>query len=519
VTARMSSKLDADVVVVGFGPVGAALAGLLGLRGVRVVAIDRDVDVFPLPRAAHVDHQALRILQELGCVDEVLVNMLPNPGLDFVTAEHDLLLRIPGDQRSISGLPASMYFHQPRFDRTIRRVVTAMPSVHVRLGTELTSLRVEAELIAVGVRDAHGAEGELTARWLVGCDGASSSVRELAGIGLADLQFDEDWLVVDLLLKNPVSSLPDHALTVCDPNRPYTAIPIPEGRFRFEFMLLAGEDASVMQQPTVVNRLLAPWLPADDIKVERSAVYTFHGLIARPWRKGRVLVAGDAAHQMPPFLGQGLCSGLRDAANLAWKLDRVVRNRAPETLLNTYEVERAPHVGTIISAAIDFGRMTCELDPEKAADSHRRIRAESMRTNASVAFGLPSLTSGPLVLGGGGELFVQPVAPPGSRLDDRIGGRFLIIGKTRKGLGETGSWWSEEIGAYVTLLDQLPDADGTLHRWTDARTADVVVVRPDRYVLAVGSDLDAITAEVWPLLSWTAPVRGVAGSLGVASPC
>lgn len=484
----------ADVAIVGFGPVGAALAGLLGTRGLKVVVMERDRDVFPLPRAAHIDHQGLRTLQEIGCLDAILPTMLKNPGLEFVTADGQILGRIPGDQPSVSGLPASMYFYQPGFDRTLRDFVAALPTVEVRLGVEYIGVDTLPDRVEIRTQDATGQPATIAAKWLVGCDGASSAVRSDMNIELLDLGFEEQWVVVDLLLNRPIPGLPDRSLNICDPSRPMTAIPIPGSRFRFEVMCLPGEDPVELQRPETVLPLLTRWIPTGAATIERSAVYTFHGLFANRWRYGRVLIAGDAAHQMPPFLGQGMCSGLRDAANLAWKLAAILSLNLTESLLDTYELERIPHVRAIIEAAIDAGQITCMLDPVQAAAMHRAFLSDSALPERRFAFSLPKLRRGPLVGEGGGDLFVQPAGSNGhQRLDDRIGQRFLVMGRNRDAIGEYGTWWAEAVGAMVTTVDQMPDST-ILARWLNDRKADVVVVRPDHYVLFAGKDLAAITA-------------------------
>lgn len=494
--------VDADVAIVGLGPVGMALGGLLGKRGVAVVAIDRDRDVFPLPRAAHIDHQGLRLLQELGCVEVLMPKMIRNIGLDFIGADGGVILRIPGNQPSISGLPASMYFRQPPFDRSLRALVASMGTVDVRLGTEMTAMEAFSDHVVIETRDDQGGKGVIRARWLVGCDGAWSSVREIAGVPLESLGFDETWVVVDLLINRMVDTLPDRALNVCDPARPTTAIPIPDGRFRFEVMLLPGENAEELREPDRVLPLLMRWVPTDAVEIERSAIYTFHGLLADPWRIGRVLIAGDAAHQMPPFLGQGMNSGLRDAGNLAWKLAMVVNGKASESLLDTYGAERSPHVREIIDAAISYGRLTCTIDPVQAAERDRRLRDDPRSLTERLPFSLPPLRSGPLVRAGGGELFVQPPRDDSKpRLDDIVGPRFLVLARTQAQLGESGRWWAEEVGALVTTIDELGVGHGELDRWMSRRSSDIVVVRPDRYVMAATHDLDSVTREVAPLFS------------------
>lgn len=493
---------DADVAIVGFGPTGAVLAGLLGGRGINVIVIERSDDVFPLPRAAHIDHTGLRTLQELGCLDEMLPAMISNPGLDFVAADGSILMQIPSDQPSVSGLPTSMYFHQPMFDRTVRATAAKRPTVQTLTGASLVSFTEQDDGVILDVLEG-GTVRQVRASWLVGCDGATSTVRELAGISLEDLAFDEQWLVVDILLDRPMSHLPTHALAVCDPSRPTTVIPMPGRRFRFEFMLLPGEDPAGMQREDVVlGRLLKPWIPDGGASLERAAVYAFHGLLADSWRDGRILLSGDAAHQMPPFLGQGMNSGIRDAANLAWKLDHVICKGAPVELLDTYAEERRAHVRSIIAAAVDFGRLVCVLDPAEAERRDREILESGFSPRERARFRLPRLAPGSLIHQSGGELFPQPMATAGSRFDDVIGRRFAVLYRSEASIGPAFSWWKDHLGAFVGALDEIP-ASEWIREWLDAHHADVVVVRPDRYVMYAGKTLDALPTAVNRLL-WTA---------------
>lgn len=494
-------KMDADIAVIGLGPVGATLTGLLGRRGLRVLAIEKDEDVFPLPRAAHIDHTGLRTIQEIGCLDDVLSNMIRNKRLDLLDAERRPLATIAADQESISGLPTSVYFYQPEFDRLLRQKAMSYPSVDVWAGSELIDLAPDASGVTLTLKTKDGIESARV-RWVVGCDGASSLVREALGIKLESFEFDERWLVLDLLLNEPHPGLPaDHVIEICDPARPYLTTPISRNRQRFEFMLLPGENPDDMRRPKMVSRLLGAWIPHAKYEIERTAVYTFHGLLAQQWRLGRVFIAGDAAHQTPPFLGQGMCAGIRDVSNLAWKLALILQKDVPSTALDTYETERSPHARFVIEAAIRIGRVVCELNAERAAERNRRLRAKDLGLKKELAFALPDLQPGPLVVEGGGSLFIQPELE-GRRLDDIVGQRFLVLSRTRAALGASAAWWESQMDAMILVLEERPNK--RLQQWLESRQTDVVVVRPDRYVMGTGKTLDTITIKVQSLLTSSA---------------
>ena len=480
---------NTDVAIIGYGPVGATLAGLLARRGVHVTVIDREVDIYPLPRAAHLDHEIMHIMQELGCAEEMVQSMRPNQGMDFLTASHEVLLAMRSIDVTHLGWPASLFINQPLFEQQLRDAVVAAGAI-VQLGNGVTAIDTsDPDSVRLTLDDGT----EVDTQFVVGCDGARSFTRKALGTTMNDLQFEEPWLVVDLELHQPVPTLPTHALQVCDPARPHTLVPMPEPRFRFEFMLLPGEDAVTMQSPERVAELLADWVPAGAATVERSAVYTFHGLIAQRWREGRVLLAGDAAHQMPPFLGQGMCSGMRDAANLAWKLQAVLQG-SPDALLDTYQAEREPHVRAIVEAAVGFGRIICTLDAREAAGRDEAMlsaRAAAPDDRPSDGVPLPPL-DGPLVADGGGKPSAQPLID-GRRLDDLVGPAWLVVLRDpEQAESESARWWREQ-GATVLTAEQHQELTPLLGSPADADSA-AVVIRPDRYVFGVGSLVELTTA-------------------------
>lgn len=480
---------DIDVAIVGCGPVGVTLSGLLARRGLRVVAFDREIDLYPLPRAGHLDHEVLRILQELGAADDVIQGMVVNAGMDFLTADRQVLLSMRAAERTTSGWPASVMFHQPSLEASMRRAAVAC-GAELHLGVGVEALTDDGDHVQLQLSDG----SSVSAAFAVGCDGARSMVRQHLGVTMNDSGFEQRWLVLDVVLRDGATAPSPLALQVCDPARPHTVVHMPPPRFRFEFMLLPGESAEDVDRPDRIAEFLSSWMNPDDASVERRAVYTFHGLVATPWRRGRVFLAGDAAHQMPPFLGQGMCSGLRDAANLAWKLDRVIRHGASPDLLDTYEAERAPHVQAITDAAVFFGRIICTTDVAEATERDAgMLAARDAGGSAPAQDPVPPLARGPLVLDGGGALSVQ-VDVDGRRSDDVIGPTLAVIGRSPELVAQADAWRS--VGATVLDAREHP----TLHAVLDAAGGDVVVVRPDRQVMWVGSRLEAPGPELLALL-------------------
>ncbi len=477
-----TEAFDCDVLVVGLGPVGSALAALLARRGVSVIAVERDTTVYLLPRAVHFDHEIMRLFQQLGIADEVARHSTPIPPYEFRTADGQLLMSFPPDLEAASGWAAGYMFHQPSLEAALRDILATEPRVEVRLGQRFEALAHDADGVTARIR---GAErpAEIRARYLVGCDGASSPVRQAIGIALSDYGFDEPWLVVDVKVQ-PGAHARAVNLQVCDPERPTTCVLGGPGRRRWEFMLLPGETAEDVLQDAFVETLLAPWDCGPE-QVERRAVYRFHGLVAESWRVGRVLLAGDAAHQTPPFAGQGMCSGLRDAANLAWKLDALLAGQADEALLDTYQSEREPHARALIELAIGMGRVVCTLDRDAAAARDQQMLARQ----AAGAPALPPLQTAPFAQGcilvgtsGAGDLFPQPTCGRGPRrlrLDDGLGDGPWLISRCPA---------VDSAGMPQHHLDEpaLAPFRADLLRWLDAHKAEAVLVRPDCYVFGTG---------------------------------
>ncbi len=480
-----------DVAIVGAGPVGSTLAGSLAARGLSVVILERDLDVYALPRAAHCDAETVRNLREIGAWSAAPDWSISNSGMDFLTADGSLLLRMTSHDEAHHTVPQSNLFHQPSLDRLIRERAIAHGAT-LLLGHDVTSIAESADDVTVSARSHDGRDVTVSASWVVGCCGARSFVRRHLGVEQIDLGFDEPWLVVDVIVNDPAVTRPTRTVQVCDPARPHTIVPMPGTRQRFEFMLLPGETADDVNRPEVIEEWMAPHLPIGSVTIERSAVYTFHGLIATEWRRGRVILAGDAAHQMPPFLGQGMCSGIRDAVNLAWKLTAVCRG-ARDSLLDSYQPERSPHVRSIVEAAIGFGRIICTLDADEAAGRDRMMLAAREADPTDVGgTSTPTLTGTSLVTETGGYV-VSDGWVDDRTLDDVLDGRWAVIAAAGESLADSHLSTLSRLGA--TVIEARPGT--AAERVLANASSELVVVRPDRIVFGSGRDaLDALAQVV-----------------------
>ena len=480
-TTGVGADLAVDVAIVGAGPVGTTLAALLAQAGVSVCVLERDTDVYPLPRAAHVDGETVRTLRQIGAWSQDPGWSIANEGMDFLTADGQLLIRMTALPDSEHTVAPSNLFHQPSLDRLLRERAQAL-GARILLGHEVVSISERSDAVVV---EAHAAEGKkftVEAAWVVGCCGARSFTRRFLGTGQNDLDFDEPWLVVDVILDESVPDDLRRTRQVCDPARPHTIVPMPWPRRRFEFMLLPGEDPEAIDRPEVITELMAPYLESGRATVERSAVYTFHGLIANEWRRGRVLLAGDAAHQMPPFLGQGMCSGVRDALNLAWKLSSVIRG-ADQSLLDTYRTERSPHVQAIVESAVGFGRVICTLDADEAAGRDAMMLAARAENPTDMGGApMPRLSESPLIAENGGYL-VSDGRVGAQHFDGIQDGRWCIVIRDDSAIDAGVRTLIESLGGFVLVA--VPET--VTARILDHANSDVVVVRPDRIVLGHGS--------------------------------
>ena len=501
---RSRSSVDVDVAIVGAGPVGLVLGILLAQRNRSVVVLEQWPTPYTLPRAVHFDHEVGRILQSCGVAEEVRAVSEPAEIYEWRNGQGTTLLRFGRVGASLSGWPFSSMFCQPELEAVLRGRADSLPMLEVRPGVRVCGIeehddhvtvrhvpvQVGSDRRLVERRDAAASVG---ARYAVGCDGANSTVRSLLDVDVDDRGFFYDWLIVDVILDEPTVFDPPN-LQVCDPVRPTTAVSGGPGRRRWEFMRLPDESIDDLNHASRAWELLAPWgVHPGNARLERHAVYTFQARAAAKWQIGRIFLAGDAAHQMPPFAGQGMCAGLRDAANLAWKLDLVLQGRAAPGLLSTYDLERRPSASAAIDFSMELGKVICVPDPKEAA-ARDEAMAAAYDGELSDVPSLPGITGGLVAADSplAGELFPQGVLG-GHRFDDvhGVGWRLVTVGSHSSGLDPALVRWFETIGGVVV---DVTGAAANLVAWFEAHDLRWALQRPDFYLFGTAPDLQGASA-------------------------
>ncbi|MEJ2852455.1 MULTISPECIES: bifunctional 3-(3-hydroxy-phenyl)propionate/3-hydroxycinnamic acid hydroxylase MhpA [unclassified Saccharothrix] len=487
--------MKTTVVIVGAGPTGLTAATLLARYGVDCVVLERWESVYPQPRAVHLDDEVYRILGRLGLADAFAAVSWPCHGLRLLDPDLRVLAefrRAPGAGRH--GYPQATMFDQPDLERLLRAGLAATPGATLRGNTEVTGIAQDGAGVRIEVTDrVTGERDTIHADYVLGCDGANSLTRTVIGARMTDLRFDQRWLVVDIATTADL----DHwegVHQVCDPDRAATYMRIGETRHRWEFRLLPGESGEEFRNLDRLHPLIAPWtgdVPADDLEVVRVAEYTFRAQVADRWRDRRVFLLGDAAHLTPPFIGQGMGAGLRDAANLAWKLAGVLDRTLPESALDTYETERKPHARAMIRLAKLVG--TAMTGGNRLGDLVRRVLAPRLALLPGFSGHVLDSETPPLRLSGAlprpgrslvGRLCPNAVLGDGRRLDEVAAGRFAVVTTDRPSAADRAA--VERRGAVLVVAHP----SGELERWLRAgRGPRSAVVRPDGTVLDVDRTL------------------------------
>lgn len=526
-----SPKLD-DVLIVGYGPVGQTLAILLAQHGLRIRIVERWTEAYRQPRAVHHDDEIARIFAAAGIGDEVAGVSEVSGDYDWQNAEGETLVHFDWAALGRSGWPAANMFSQPALEGVLDARVRSFPSVTVQLGARVVGVSEEGDHATATVQGADGGEHTVSARYLVGCDGANSFVREQMGASLHDLGFFYDWLILDVVPNEPRVFSP-YNLQICDPARPTTVVSGGPGRRRWEFMRLPTETIEELNTEETAWRLLARWdLNPENATLERHTVYTFQARWADRWRAGRLLLAGDSAHLMPPFAGQGMCSGIRDALNLSWKLALVVKGIAADALLDTYTSERSAHIQHAIGLSVELGNVICIADPEQAAARDAVMLKAGGRPDLALP-PLPPEILGPGVLHAGpDDVLVPPVGQLGSqgqvttadgrtgRFDQVVGTGFVVAVAADAATDAASLLSTDQVAALETIGTQLvlftaPGASVTAtgpwqvvtdsgdHYLPELAAAGHValVVRPDFYVFGTATQVRELPEIVADLLA------------------
>lgn len=492
------------VVIVGAGPTGITAATLLAQYGVDCLVLDRWSGIYPQPRAVHLDDEIYRVIALLGAGDEFAAISRPTLGLrllDNRSRRSRVLAEFNRDPaRSPNGFPQANMFDQPELEAVLRANLKRYPNAEVRGDAEVTGLADDGDRVRVSFTDRRdGRVQHVEAGYLLGCDGAKSVVRAQIGSAMRDLNFEQRWLVVDIATDADLQQW-DGVHQVCDPVRAGTYMRIGPARYRWEFRLLAGESADDFGTLAALRPLIAPWaggVADGELQLLRVTEYTFRAQIADRWRRGNVFILGDAAHLTPPFIGQGMGAGMRDAVNLAWKIAGVLDGSLAADVLDTYERERKPHARHMIRLALGVGwAMT---GGGRLGNAARRVVLPRLRLIPGLRDKVVDSTTPPLRASAlvcrsrrprqlAGTLCPNPLLPDGNRLDDVIGTGFALIATGCPGAADRALLRRRGVAV-------VPAPPGSaLEAWLRRGRADAALVRPDRTVMRAGRDLAALCA-------------------------
>jgi 3-(3-hydroxy-phenyl)propionate hydroxylase len=503
-----------DAAIVGMGPSGAVLAALLARQGLSVYVCDRLPGVYEIPRALAMDHEIMRVFQQLGLVDAISPFCEPFTPSEYYGVDGQLIRRMTMvDPPYPMGHVPSLVFSQPPLEKALRQCVAGLSGVTVELQTEMLSLSQTDDMVTITVRSADGHSKPVSARWLIGCDGGASSVRAMAGLTLEDLDFDEPWLVVDVMVNEQgLQKLPKVSVQYCEPERPCTLVIGPGQHRRWEISLKPGEDPQLMATPEQTWRLLSRWITPHDGELWRQSSYRFHALVAHEWRQGRVFLAGDAAHMQPPFLGQGMCQGIRDVVNLAWKLDTVKdrpwHDPLTRRIMDTYGAERRAHVRELTQRIKKIGEVICERDITRARARDAQLLAacggvvpDTPRQDVLPPLEVGMLSRTPSTARG--TLFPQPrLAPDGRLMDEVLGHGWRWVSDGHVNLPQMPALWRS-----CLLGDTCLELEGVVASWLARHQCHAALVRPDHRVFGVaGDDQQALTLrDEW--MEWLGQVH------------
>ena len=461
-----------DVAIVGFGPTGGTLANLLALQGFSILIIEKEKSFYPLPRAVHFDDEIMRVFQTIGITDKFLKHTIINKGTKFVNSKNQVVLDWPRP-RSITenGWYPSYRFHQPDLERKLRRRLKDFKKVSIMQNTKVNSLKEEKNSVKICIENINNNKiSEIRAKYIIGCDGARSTIRKQIKAKFQNLGFTQKWAVVDLILKKNKKELPDRTIQYSNSKRPATYCRNVGKRRRWEFAINNAESEKKVLSNSYIWNFLKPWLKPSEASLERKTIYTFQSAISKKWKKGRVFLAGDAAHLMPPFMGQGMCAGVRDASNLAWKIAYCLKNNHSEKLLNTYQSERYSNVIEYIKTTVKMGEFvnavgTSNITGEVSSTQNGQKSMKSIKPKLGKGLGKINDKNR-------GKIFPQFKLKNGKSLDNKFFDKPLLI---------ISSKYKKKLPKKINYINSNT-AKG-LNEYMLNLKIDAFVVRPDRFIL------------------------------------
>ena len=462
-----------DVTIVGLGPAGGTLANLLAMHDFSILILDREKSFYPLPRAVHFDDEIMRVFQTIGITKEFLKHTIINKGTKFVNSKDKVILDWPRPKKiTDNGWYPSYRFHQPDLEKKLRKKLKNYKKVSIEQNSEVIKIKNSKNHVDITYLNINNHKEYLVrSKYVIGCDGANSITRKQMKTKMDNLGFTQKWAVVDLILKKKKNNLPDRTIQYSNPKQPATYCRNVGRRRRWEFAIKKNHSDKKVLSENYIWNFLKPWLNKSEAIIERKTIYTFESAIARKWRKGRVFIAGDAAHLMPPFMGQGMCAGIRDASNLAWKIANCIRNKFDETLLNTYQSERSLNVKEYIETTMRMGEFVNAVESIQITDN---IKSDNK--------GIKSMQSIKPKLGKGlgnlkdknrGKTFPQFKLKNNKTLDDHFSKKGMII-------------LSSDIKPKISKNCSLLKAKNlsNVSKYLKNINSKAILVRPDRFILA-----------------------------------
>ena len=462
-----------DITIVGLGPAGGTLANLLAMHDFSILILDREKSFYPLPRAVHFDDEIMRVFQTIGITKEFLKHTIINKGTKFVNSKDKVILDWPRPKKiTENGWYPSYRFHQPDLEKKLRKKLKNYKKVSIEQNSEvikINNLKNHVDITYLNINNHK--ELLVRSKYLIGCDGANSITRKQMKTKMDNLGFTQKWAVVDLILKKKKNNLPDRTIQYSNPKQPATYCRNVGRRRRWEFAIKKNHSDKKVLSENYIWNFLKPWLNKSEAIIERKTIYTFESAIARKWRKGRVFLAGDAAHLMPPFMGQGMCAGIRDASNLAWKIANCIRNKFDEKLLNTYQSERSLNVKEYIETTMRMGEFVNAVESIQITDN---IKSDNK--------GIKSMQSIKPKLGKGlgnlkdrnrGKTFPQFKLKNNKTLDDHFSKKGMIILSSEikhKNLKNYSLLKAKNLSNVSKYLKNI--------------NSKAILVRPDRFILA-----------------------------------